>query len=288
MSSVVPSIAEVQAALTAPGEPFEIIDTTIRGIPTRVWKNAPTSLGAILAQSRGYGDLDFLVYEEEHWTFKTHHAAVAALARTLVDRHGVEKGDRVAVAMRNLPEWSVGFWAAVAAGAVVVPLNAWWTGTELAYGLRDSATKVLICDQERLDRLDPELDELGDLQVLVARADPGPLDPRVGSLAELLDDVPADLEIPPVDIDPDDDATIFYTSGTTGEPKGVLGTHRNICTNLMSLGFVNSRGALRGTRRAPAGQALAATCTCCRCPSSTPPAVIRCSSPTSPRGTSWC
>jgi long-chain acyl-CoA synthetase len=251
MSEPARSIAEIHAALTAPGEAFEMVDTTIRGIPTRVWKNAPKALTTILAQSRTYGELDFLVYEQEHWTFEGHYRNAAKLANELVDRYGVRKGDRVAVAMRNLPEWSVAFWAAAAAGAVVVPLNAWWTGAELAYGLRDSGTKILVCDQERLDRLAPELDQLAGLQILVARPERGGLDPRVTPLTDLLGDAPADVALPAVEFDPDDDATIFYTSGTTGEPKGVLGTHRNICTNLMSLGFVNARGVLRSTRSSP-------------------------------------
>jgi long-chain acyl-CoA synthetase len=252
MSATPASIAEVHAVLTAPGEPFEMVETTVRGIPTRTWKNAPTSLAAILALSRAYGDLDFLVYEQEHWTFEGQYRGAAKLAGELVGRYGVGKGDRVAVAMRNLPEWSVGFWAAAAAGAVVVPLNSWWTGPELAYGLRDSGTKVLICDQQRLDRLASELDGLPGLHVVVARQASEHLDPRITPLADLLGKIPADVELPLVDLGPEDDATIFYTSGTTGNPKGVLGTHRNICTNLMSLGFVNARNSRRSVESPPA------------------------------------
>lgn len=244
-SAEAPSIAELHAALTAPGEPFEMTEATVRGIPTRVWVNAPLSLASVLAQSRGHGDLDFFVYEGEHWTFEDHFRAAARLAHVLREQYGVETGDRVAIAMRNLPEWSVAFWGAAAAGAVVVPLNAWWTGPELAYGLRDSGTKVLISDQQRLDRVAPELDQLERLQVVVARPGHKNPDPRVTDMADLLADIPPDIELPAVEIDPDDDATIFYTSGTTGEPKGVLGTQRNICTNLISLGFVTIRGARR-------------------------------------------
>ena len=240
-----PTIAELHAGLTAPGEPFETAEANVRGVSTRVWANAPASLVAVLTQSRGHGDLDFLVYEGEHWTFEDHYRAAARVAHVLRDRYGVENGDRVAVAMRNLPEWSVGFWGAAAAGAVVVPLNAWWTGPELAYGLRDSGTKVLFCDQQRLDRLAPELAQLEGLQVVVARPDRETLGSGVTDMADLLGEIPVDIELPAVEIGPDDDATIFYTSGTTGEPKGVLGTQRNICTNLISLGFVTIRGARR-------------------------------------------
>jgi long-chain acyl-CoA synthetase len=251
VTSEVRSIAEIDAALTAPGELFEMAETTVRGIPTRVWKNAPDSLAVILAGSLGYGDLDFLVYEDEHWTFARHYRSAATLAHQLANRYGIQKGDRVAIAMRNLPEWTLAFWGAAAAGAVVVPLNAWWTGAELAYGLQDSGTKVVFCDQERLERLTPELGELPGLEILVARPGPGPVPTGVTAVTELLGDVAADVDLPSVDLQPDDDATIFYTSGTTGRPKGVLGTHRNICTNLVSLGFTNARGALRSAGSTP-------------------------------------
>ncbi|HEX6310047.1 MAG TPA: class I adenylate-forming enzyme family protein [Acidimicrobiia bacterium] len=251
-----PSIAEVHAELTAPGQPFEMDEVVVRGVPTRVWKHAPPSLRAVLEISRAHGGADFLVYEDERWTYERHFRAVARLAGVLRDELGVEKGDRVAIAMRNFPEWSVAFWAATAAGAIAVPLNAWWTGAELAYGLRDSGSVVLFCDAERLDRLVDELAGIEALRtVVVARDERAELPAGARHFDDALGAVPDDAELPPVDLDPEDDATIFYTSGTTGFPKGVLGTHRNICTNLMSLGF----GAARAARRAtpadrPAGE----------------------------------
>ena len=125
------SLAEVTADLTAPGAPFEMGEAEIRGVATRVWKNTPASLRAVLEQSRLHGEKTFLVYEDERFSFAEHFSAAAHLARILVEDWGVAKGDRVAIAMRNLPEWSLTFWAAAAAGAVVVPLNAWWSGEEL-------------------------------------------------------------------------------------------------------------------------------------------------------------
>src|SRR5512144_730682 len=109
-----PSIAEVHAALTAPGQPFEMEERVIRGIPTRVWKNAPPSLRVVLEASRAWGARDFMVYEDERWSYERHFRAAAHLAHALQDRYGVAKRDRVAVAMRNFPEWPVAFWAAVA------------------------------------------------------------------------------------------------------------------------------------------------------------------------------
>jgi long-chain acyl-CoA synthetase len=239
------SIAKADAQLTAAGQMFEVDEVDIRGVPTKVWKNAPATLGDILALSRGHGDATFIVYEDDRMSFEEHFRAAAHLAHVLRDRFGVAQGDRVAIAMRNYPEWSVAFWAAAAIGAVVVPLNAWWTGEEMHYGLADSGTKVLFCDAERATRIADYCTYLGDLTaVIVAR---GGADVPVGMLAleTVLGTVPDDVVLPEVGVDTDDDATIFYTSGTTGRPKGALGTHRNICTNPMSLYYVNSRSGLR-------------------------------------------
>jgi long-chain acyl-CoA synthetase len=239
------TIAEATEVLIAPGQIFEVGDETVRGIPMKVWKNAPPSLRAVLEMSKGHGGQTFLVYEDERMTFEEHFRAAAHLATKLVHDYGVKKGDRVAIAMRNFPEWPLAFWAAAVAGAVVVPLNAWWTGEELAYGLADSGSTILFADAEREARLRPHFSELPGLKaVIVARAD-GAVDEGHERFEDALGDVPEDAALPDVSIDPEDDATIFYTSGTTGRPKGALGTHRNICGNLMSLGFVAMRSGLQ-------------------------------------------
>ena len=141
------SLGEIEALLCAPGMPFETELVEIRGVPTRVWKNALPSLAALVAQGRSHGQATFLVYEDERVSYDAWHRAVAAFAAHLQSL-GVAKGDRVALAMRNLPEWPVIFYAAVSIGAICVPLNAWWTGQELAYGLSDSGAKVLVCDAD--------------------------------------------------------------------------------------------------------------------------------------------
>ncbi|HEX2848987.1 MAG TPA: class I adenylate-forming enzyme family protein [Acidimicrobiales bacterium] len=236
------SIEEAHRVLTAPGQLFEMEEIEIRGVPTRVWKNAPPSLRSILERTGQYADRGYIVYEDERMTYGDHLAQVATLAHHLVDDFGVVKGDRVAIAMRNFPEWPVAFWAAAAVGAVVVPLNAWWTGPELEYGLSDSGAKVLVADGERLDRLKDHFADLPGLTTIAVRGD-GPLQwtdvvaPGTGAAAG--------TSLPDVAIDPEDDATIFYTSGTTGRPKGALGTQRNICTNLISLIFAGARSRLR-------------------------------------------
>ncbi|WP_120717638.1 class I adenylate-forming enzyme family protein [Tsuneonella amylolytica] len=244
------SRAEIRDRLTAPGERFEMETVEIRGVPTRVWKNAPDNLRALMALARMHGDTrEAFVYEAERVTYAMFHRAVAKLAHEMRER-GVAKGDRVAIAMRNLPEWPVAFFAAVTLGAVAVPLNAWWTGHELAYGLADSGTKVLICDDERWERIAPHTAEIPDLaHVFVTRADDHLAAPAE-RLETLIGAPPTwsglpDDEIPHEDIAPEDDATIFYTSGTTGQPKGALGTHRNLVSNIFSSGYGAAVAVLR-------------------------------------------
>jgi long-chain acyl-CoA synthetase len=237
------SWSDVEAALTAPGQMFEMTEADVRGEQLRVWVHAPPSLRSILELSQLHGDKTFIVHEDERLTFAEHFAQAATLAHRLIDQYGVRKGDRVAIAMRNVPEWSIAFWAATAAGAVVVPLNAWWTAPELVYGLLDSGSKVAFVDGERVDRLAPDLAGL-DLAVVVARAD-GDVPEGVESFDEVLGDVRTDATLPDVSLEPEDNATIFYTSGTTGTPKGALGTHRNICGNLISLAYTRFAAGLR-------------------------------------------
>ena len=241
------SLAEVDALLTAPGSRLETTQTEIRGIPTRIWKNTPPSLAFLARHSRSHGDRLFTIYEEERVSFEASFRATAALAAELA-RLGVGKGDRVAIAMANLPEWPVAFFAIVSLGAIAVPLNAWWTGAELEYGLADSGSKLLICDWPRWQRIEPHRSALPDLEhVLVSRAET----PGAGAALEGLIGAAAswhglpERDLPAVAIAPDDEATILYTSGTTGQPKGALGTHRNLTTNILSVGYSNARAALR-------------------------------------------
>jgi long-chain acyl-CoA synthetase len=263
------SIADANAALTAAGQLFEMEELDIRGVPTRIWKNAPPSLRAVMDMSLGHGDSVFLVYEDERTTFAEHYRIACTLAHRLRDTFDVQQGDRVAIIMRNLPEWVMAFWAATLAGAIVVPLNAWWSGEELRYGLEDSGSKVAFVDTERVERIRPVLGGLPDLRAVIVADEhrteaTAPLvvsEPPGGAAVPewpfplALGTVDETATPPELTIDPEDDATIFYTSGTTGRPKGAVGTHRNMCTNLMSLFFINTRGATRfGTGLAPVGE----------------------------------
>ena len=243
--------------IAAPGSPAEVGEEVIRGIRTKVWKNLPPSIRSVVEAGRAHGEKIFLVNEDERVSFEAFYRAVAVFARQL-QADGVAKGDRVAVVMRNLPEWTVAFYAAACIGAIVTPLNAWWTGPELEYGLTDSGTKIVIFDVERYDRMGEHLPNCHDLtRIYVSRARAPISDPKVVMLESVIGG-PAtwsalpDQSLPTVEIAPDDDATIFYTSGTTGKPKGALATQRAVNSNIMAAVASGARAFLRRGETPPA------------------------------------
>jgi long-chain acyl-CoA synthetase len=253
MTDGVLSLADATAQMVVPGSMFDTERTVVNGIEMTVWKNAPTTLRQILDLSLLHATRDYLVYEGQRFTFDEHYRVASTLAHRLI-AHGLTKGDRVAIASRNLPQWVMAFWGAVLSGAVVVPVNAWWTPEELEYGLIDSGTSVLFVDEERLERVRGRLDNLPALATVVVISEDPTRSARLGAthdavrivdFNDYLGDVAADAAPPDVDIDTDDDVTMFYTSGTTGQPKGAVGTHRNANANLMNLFFAGARNSLR-------------------------------------------
>jgi steroid-24-oyl-CoA synthetase len=210
--------------------PFEIVEELVHGIPMKVFRHQPRSLRAIWDLSEAHGDATYLVYGDERVTFADAHRMVRAFAHHLASERGVVQGDRVAIATRNYPEWAIAYWATVALGGVAVPLNAWWTGPELAYGLTDSGAVVLVADDERAERVAPHLAETAVRGTVLVRSDRD-----VSGGVPFADVIAGDAPpLPPVEIDADDDATIMYTSGTTGRPKGAVQTHRNFGAFLMN------------------------------------------------------
>ena len=219
---------EAVAALTGPGAPFELVEAEVQGRRVRVFKSSPPSLRALFDTARARGDAPFLVYEDERWSFADTMARVDALGAALVAR-GVKPGDRVALALRNYPEWVVSFAAITSIGAISVSLNAWWTTEELDYALRDSGSSVVIADGERVARIAPLLGSLP-LRILAVRT-PGSLPARSERWEDAVVPGPA---LPQLELNPDLDATILYTSGTTGHPKGAVSTHRAVLSALQA------------------------------------------------------
>jgi long-chain acyl-CoA synthetase len=219
------------ALLTAQGAPFEVEDVAVRGVRMRAFKTAPPDVRALWLSTAPFAERDYLVYGDERLTYADAHKIVTALASWFAAR-GLGPGDRVAVAMRNYPEWLLIYWACACAGVSVVGMNAWWTPAEMAYGLKDAAPKILFVDDERLERLETQLDMLGDAHLVVTRADHRP--PGASSWADVIAHTGA---MPTPAIDPDAEFCIFYTSGTTGFPKGAQLTHRSCVANLMNMVF---------------------------------------------------
>lgn len=229
------------ASLIGPGGPFEVHDVVVRGAPLRDFVRAPRTINEIFAMGAAHVDRTHLVYDDERLTFSTTRAQSLALARELRSSFGVRPGDRVAIAMRNLPEFVVSFWGAALAGAIVVPLNSWWQGPELTYALRDAGVKVAFVDGERYERV------LGDgrpdgLQLVTVRTGGADL-----PYDELVAGAPLD-ESAVAQLEPDSPVTLLYTSGTTGRPKGALGTNRNAIANLWNMAFANAREAVLSER----------------------------------------
>ena len=143
---------------------------------------------------------------------------------------GIESGDHVAIAMRNYPEWMMAHWAINSIGAAVVGMNAWWVADELDYALNDSKPKVLIADDRRLEAFAQLQEKYPDITVVSVRETNSPVDAIDFHSAKI-----DGAQLPELEIDPDSVACIFYTSGTTGRPKGAQLTNRGCVTNVLNV-----------------------------------------------------
>lgn len=242
MTEIVAKLRESCEQLMQPGLPYETERIVVDGIAYTAYKNAPATLKEALDVGRDHGESPFIIYEQETFSFSEFFAQADAISHQLVHRYGVEKGDRVAIAMRNYPEWMMAFTAVVSLGAIVVPLNSWGQKAELEYGLTDSGASVVFCDEQRYQYI---ADRLSDLKVkaVVTRT----ALTKLASGAEHYSDFVADGlgQTPPVfDCDADDPVMIMYTSGTTGLPKGALSSHRNIIQALINFEFHATSSAI--------------------------------------------
>lgn len=241
--------------MAADGGQFEMTEINVRGVPMRVFKNAPPTMRAFWELTAGYADRDYVVYEDERYTYAEVAATVRSLAHYLRETHGVSNGDRVAISMRNFPEWVMTYWATVSIGAAVVGMNAWWTSEEMKFGMSDAQPKVAVVDDERLERLLPVLDDIraeAPVHVISVRSDRD-LPADCSRWNDVVDASSAPADLPSADIDPDDDACIFYTSGTTGFPKGAQLTHRGSVHNVMNLVFMSLTAATAEAKAKAAG-----------------------------------
>lgn len=230
-------LKQAWSELTAPGAPFEIAEIPVRGNMIRMYKNAPPSVRELWLSTAAYGDRDYLVYENDRLTYAQAHAQVNAIAAWLFAQ-GVQPGDRVAIAMRNYPEWMLVYWACLSVGVAAVGMNAWWVTDEMEYAIKDSAPKVIFADAERLARILERPAMAGGAKLVAVRTD------APAGVIPYADVIAGGGEMPQVSVDPDADACIFYTSGTTGFPKGAQLTHRGCIANLMNMGFSGQVQAL--------------------------------------------
>lgn len=217
--------------LCGPGQPYELKFTQIRGKNQRIFVKAPDTLKDLYAETRS--DLDYLVFEGERFTFENVYQLASSLAAALIDQYGIKAGDRVAIAMRNYPEWVVAFFATTSIGALAVSLNAQWGASDLSFAIKDCNPSLLIADQERVDLIARVETIPPDLRIIRVRAK----ETNASIKTDCWNDVLAAHDVadmPKSVIHADDDATIIYTSGTTGYPKGVVSTHRGIIHALFS------------------------------------------------------
>ena len=227
--------AQTKVLAAGSGTPFELMEAEIRGVKMDVFKNCPPNLALVLQNARNFGDATFIIYEGEKWTFGKTMDQVDGLCHLLVNTYGVKKGDRVAVAMRNFPEWIMAFAAIISIGAVNVSFNAWWTEDEMDFALQDSGAKVLIGDQQRIDTAHASCRKHG-IKMLCVRPERevgADVDDWAAVVKTGLGPLVADISL-------DDDATILYTSGTTGRPKGAVSTHRAVLSALMAFSARNA------------------------------------------------
>ena len=220
------------AALTEPGCDFELTQCSIDNIDYTIYKNAPQTLQEVYFAATAHGESEFLIYQGERWTFNTFFQQAWSLADALRTKHHIAAGDRVGIAMRNYPEWLSAFVAITSIGAVAVPINSWGNARDLLFVARDSECKTVFCDQQRHTLMAAGLAE-SNINAVIARSSASSAIKSEQTLEDFIVDS-KNASRPNVTIQSEDSALIMYTSGTTGQPKGAVSTHRALCQTIMN------------------------------------------------------
>lgn len=229
-------LKDIVAAHKAPDTPHATHTEVINGIEYDVFSKIPRNLGELYQLGLKASDQDFLVYLEERYSFGETLDMAKRLARVLQETYHISPGDRVAICARNSPEWCIAYMASTIVGAVTVPMNSWWKGPELEYGLQDSGSKLLFIDPDRLAQVKPHLSDV-EVEIVLIKPELSTEYPEFYASLQGAEPL-SDDEINALNIQPEDSATIMYTSGSTGMPKGVLSSHRGIISALYTWNFV--------------------------------------------------
>lgn len=213
--------------LTAPGGPFEFTKATVNGMECRVFKNAEKCLTSAYKVLETYADLDLAVYAERRLTYREAAEQAAALAKILSAEHGIKKADRVAIVMRNAPEWLSAFLAITSLGAVPALVNSRGKPNEISYCVTSTECKLVITDIRTSEGLDET--EAGTIPRITFD-----LEQKftLAGAAQAIATPALANGLPVVESEPEEIAMILFTSGTTGRPKGALLTHQGVMTAL--------------------------------------------------------
>jgi acyl-CoA synthetase (AMP-forming)/AMP-acid ligase II len=178
----------------------------------------------ILRNVECHPDKTAFIFGDKRYTFKEFNNRVNSLINALMDM-GVEKGGRVGVLAYNCPQYFE-IYCTAKAGMVGVPLNYRFVGRELAYLINNSEANTVIVEREFLDVMRSIRPEIKGVKNFICLDEP---QPDMMYYEELLSKYPPDE--PTVEVDEEDLMVLFYTSGTTGVPKGAMHTHKSLITN---------------------------------------------------------